>query len=410
MRHVLLLSIVFLVASTSPRLARAQGDAVALDEAGFIAALERAAPERARVMAAIARGDAEVVAAGVRPNPDLQLEREQLLSEARAATSYARVAMPIDLAGRRTRRVAVARAEVDAVRAEVDAVRAERVIDGLRRFTEASYAARVVALLQADRGLLVRAVDIVRKRGDAGAGAGYDVQRIELELAAYDDQLATAEGAVAVAQAQLGALIGVAAVAPTSDLALPVEPPPIAALMAGAVEGRGDYRAAAARAAGAAAMSQLAGRGWIPDLDVVVGAMATDGAPGAAVGVTLGVSVSLPVFDRGQGAAAQARAAHQVATAEQQWLVATVPAQISIARDALVRLRAQAERLGSAQLARLDPLLRAAETGYREGASGIIDLLDAYRVARGARLRELELRRDARLAELDLWHALGRRP
>ena len=76
----------------------------------------------------------------------------------------------------------------------------------------------------------------------------------------------------------------------------------------------------------------------------------------------------------------------------------------------MVRLRAQAERLAGDQLARLDPLLRAAETGYREGEAGIVELLDAYRTARGVRLRDLELRRDARLAELDLWLALGRRP
>ena len=182
------------------------------------------------------------------------------------------------------------------------------------------------------------------------------------------------------------------------------------ALAAGAVEARGDYRAAAARRTAADAWAGLAARGAIPDLDVVVGVMTTDGAGGDAIGATLGLALSLPTFDRGQGVAAQARAARAVAVAEQRWLVTTVPSQIAIARDAVVRLRAQAERLAGDQLARLDPLLRAAETGYREGEAGIVELLDAYRTARGVRLRDLELRRDARLAELDLWLALGRRP
>ncbi|MEZ4398821.1 MAG: TolC family protein [Kofleriaceae bacterium] len=410
MRNHVLLSIVFLLAPGHAGSARAEGDAVVLDEAGFVAALEHAAPEQARSDAAIARGAADVVAVGVRPNPSLQLEREQLVGDAAAATSYARVTVPVDLAGRRARQVEAARADVDATRAEVGRARAAYVVDGLREFTRAAYAARVVELLRADRAVLARAVDVVRKRGAAGASAGYDVQRIELELAAYDDLLASADGDMAATRARLGALLGVAAVEPVSDLALPPEPPPIAGLLAGAVEARGDHRAAAARAASATARLRLAERGWIPDLGVVAGAMATDGSGGGAIGVTLGVSLSLPVFDRGQGIAAQARAAHQLATAEQQWLGVAVPAQIAGARAALVRLRAQAVQLDAAQLARLAPLLRAAETGYREGEAGIVELLDAYRVARAVRLRELELRRDARLAELDLWHALGRRP
>jgi cobalt-zinc-cadmium efflux system outer membrane protein len=408
-RRRILLSIVLLAGSRAGT-ARAQGVAVPLDEAAFVAALERDDPRAPLIAATIARSDADVIAAGVRPNPELQLEREQALAPDRAATSYARVAVPVDLAGRRARRVAVARADVDALRAEADRARVVRTVDGLRVFNQAAYAARVLALLQAEREPLARAVEVVRRRGAVGAGSGYDVQRIELELAAYDDQVAAAAAALATARAQLGGLIGVAAVDAVSDLALPAAPASSEALAAGAVEARGDYRAAAARRTAADAWAGLAARGAIPDLDVVVGVMATDGAGGDAIGATLGLALSLPTFDRGQGVAAQARAARAVAVAEQRWLVTTVPSQIAIARDAVVRLRAQAERLAGDQLARLDPLLRAAETGYREGEAGIVELLDAYRTARGVRLRDLELRRDARLAELDLWLALGRRP
>ena len=100
MRHRVLLAIVSLAGALAGT-ARAEGDAVTLDEAAFIAALERADPRAPLLAAAIARGDADVLAAGVRPNPELQLEREQALAPDRAATSYARVAVPVDLAGRR---------------------------------------------------------------------------------------------------------------------------------------------------------------------------------------------------------------------------------------------------------------------------------------------------------------------
>ena len=70
----------------------------------------------------------------------------------------------------------------------------------------------------------------------------------------------------------------------------------------------------------------------------------------------------------------------------------------------------QSEQLTRSQLSRLEPLLKSAETAYREGHSSVVELLDAYATARNTRLRDLELRRDARLAELDLWLALDRRP
>jgi outer membrane protein TolC len=44
---------------------------------------------------------------------------------------------------------------------------------------------------------------------------------------------------------------------------------------------------------------------------------------------------------------------------------------------------------------------------YQEGERPVFELLDAYRTARGARLRLLELRQRARLAEIDLSRATG---
>ena len=43
-------------------------------------------------------------------------------------------------------------------------------------------------------------------------------------------------------------------------------------------------------------------------------------------------------------------------------------------------------------------------------SGNVVELVDAYTAARDTRLRDLDLRRDARLAEIDLWLALGRRP
>ena len=346
----------------------------------------------------------------MRANPTLAIDREEVFPDGGVATHYLRVLWPIDLAGRRSRRVAAARTDARAVAADTEAARVALVVDGLRAFYQAAHARLHLDLLRADRDALARAADVVRKRSGAGAASGYDQQRIELELAAYDDLLASAEDEHARSRAALGGLVGVAAVDATSELALPPTPAPAETLVPGAVEARGDHRATGLRAEAAAQRAALADRGWIPELGVAAGAMSTEVGTDTAFGYTVGLTLSLPIFDRGQGDRARAAAERQAAAAARRVLDATVPAQIRLTRDALARRIEQARRVTTDQLARLDQLLRTAESGYREGQTGIVELLDAYRTARTTRLRDLELRRDAQLARLELWLALGRRP
>jgi outer membrane protein, heavy metal efflux system len=408
-RRKLLLTIV--VAVLVGPAAYAEDGVPALDEAAFVAALERTDPRLERLAADVAMAEADVVAAGVRPNPELALDREEVFPDGGgSATSYARLVWPFDLAGRRGRRVDAARASARAASAEGETARFALIVDGLRVFDDAAYARLHVDLLRAERDALTRAVEIVRKRTRAGAASGYDAQRIELELAAYDDLIASAEIELAAARARLGALVGQPAADATATLELPGEPADTDALVDGAVERRGDYRAARLRGDAAAALDALERRGWIPDLGVSVGAMTADVGDETALGYTVGLSISLPIFDRGQADGARAKAARRAAEAERRVLEVTVPANVRVARETLSRRIAQSRELATQQLARLDDLLRAAETGYREGATGVVELLDAYRTARETRLRDLELRRDARLAERDLWLALGRRP
>ena len=52
-------------------------------------------------------------------------------------------------------------------------------------------------------------------------------------------------------------------------------------------------------------------------------------------------------------------------------------------------------------------LARIAELAYREGELGIVELLDAVRVASRARARSIELRLEARLAQIALERAVG---
>jgi cobalt-zinc-cadmium efflux system outer membrane protein len=403
------------------RAARAEAPAVPeIDEARLAAMLGVGVgtgagagdPRAARLAAEVDAARAEAIAAGVRPDPSLSFEREEVFPDGGLATSYVRLAVPLEVSGRRAARVGAAHAHALATAAEGDGARFARWIEALRRFRTAAYERARGELLRAERAALVRAVEIVRRRTSAGAAAGYDLQRIELELAAYDDRIAAAETELATARLELGAIIGLpAGVDAAGALALPADPPPLEALLGGGVRGRAEYRAAAARLEAARALSRAAGRAWIPDFTVSAGFMAQDAADGgSASGYTAGLSLSVPVFDHGQADRARAAAQRRAAEADQLVLAREVPAAIRARHAALAQTLARARAAQRDQLARLEQLLRSAETGYRDGGGNVVELLDAYAAARDARLRELELRQGARLAELELWLALGRRP
>lgn len=409
-----LLSMVVGVAVAGIGAAAAEDSSVGvLDEKQFIAALEAADPRLARLAAEVRAAEAEIGIEGVRTNPSVSLDREEVFPEnGTAATNYARVTWPLEVSGRRGRRMAAARSAAAAVAAESDVARFEILVDGLRVFNQAAYARLRVELSRTERDALVRAVEVVRRRTSAGAASGYDLQRIELELAAYDDQIASAETALLEARSELAALLGRSdgLVDAASSLELPAPPAPLTGDSSSILAGRSDLRAAQLRASSADQRAAAASRGWVPDLGLTTGIMSSDIGDRTALGYTLGLSITLPIFDRGGAQAARARATRRVAEAEARVIESRAPAIVRARHATLVRRIEQAQKLAEGQLSRLDTLLKTAETGYREGESSVVELLDAYQTARETRLRNLELRREARLAELDLWRALGRRP
>ncbi len=395
----------------------ARADVQVIDEARFVAALEASDPRLARLAAEIAAARAEVVAAELRPNPTLAFDREvPFVDGSGLATNYLRLELALDISGRRGLRIGAAEAELRGTTADVGLARFQLVVEALRVFDEAAYARLYLEILTAGRASLVRAVEIARQRAKAGDVAGYDVQRFELELVTYDDRIASAELELRRARARVATLAGRSGAELDADSALPpqVALPALDSLLGKAVAERGDYRAAVLRAEAGARRIQAGNRGWIPLPSFTAGAMTADLGDRTGTGYVAGVAISVPIFDRGQSERARGNAEQQMARAEARWLEVQIPAAVRLAHETLTARIAQANRLGSTQLARLDDMLRAAETAFREGNAGVVELLDAHRAARDTRLRALELRLDVARAkrelELALGHSLGGSP
>lgn len=394
-----------------PRGANAEELVEVVDEATVVNTVERSDPRVERIAAEVDAAAANVRVARIRPEPRIAADREQVFpSGGGGATNYLRVVLPLDLSGRRQRTVAAATTNVEATRAQGENDRFAVVLEGLRVFRETEYRRLRLAMMTGERAALVRAVDIVGKRAKAGEASGYDQQRLQIELTAYDDAIASAAIELRASQRRLATLIGRPGnrVDAAGDL-LPGAVTALDALLPDALARRGDYRAAKLRVDAATQERSAASRTW-PTFEITAGAMSADVGTETAFGYVAGLSLNLPIFDRGGAGRARADAARRAATADVKLLERQVPDAIRTAHETWTARIAQAKAYQTVQLARIDQLLRSAETGYREGGGSIVELLDAYRSARESRLRELELRRDASLAELDLWLALGRRP
>jgi outer membrane protein TolC len=166
-----------------------------------------------------------------------------------------------------------------------------------------------------------------------------------------------------------------------------------------------ELASARARAGAANAVVTIARRAVFQGVAVTLA-----GGFGAApnqVDVGAGLALPLPIVDRGQTTIPAARARAREAKAQVD--VVLVPALARLAgvrreveqrRQALADYRARGVTSG-------DEMLTEAQAGYVAGRFSVLELADAYRAYREARLREIELGASARQAEVDLGRVVG---
>lgn len=369
----------------------------ALDESQYV---ERvlAGSQEARVAEQEARlGRAEAVGVGVWPNPALEWERQKTTSGSRDGESQdvLMASIPLVLSGRLGLEKQAAERGAQAAEARLEWARAELRREATRAFTTVLAARERRAILEESLTALRGLSEAIAVREKAGEAAGYDRLRIELEAAAVRD---VSRGAVLdehQAEAQALRLLGpgVASLPPLRGSLGAERPlPDGASLLAGLEERRGDVRALSLEASGAESARRAAGRGWIPEPSVRVGAQFLDvGLPGEGIGYGVGVGLPLPFFDRRQGEAARAEARQSLAESRRAALVHAARTRLAIVFEAVSGRRERLAQHRSDVLARAEELRRIATTAYRGGSADLLVLVDAERAAREARLTAVEL-------------------
>jgi len=335
------------------------------------------------------------------PNPGVTYSREGA-----GFTEFLQIEQSLPVFGTRAALSRAAVAATGAAQAERDArlwsLRSDAAA-AVARFSAAQSRLDVAQMHARD---VERLIDVLRTREREGEGSRFDRLRAEQELR-DTRQLATsaAVNVVEVRATVTAMLPRDVAIGRVTPIAGPLSAPTsIDALIARAVAARAELRALRLSAERADLESVAGRRARLPVPMFMGGLKRADEGSRRMSGGVFGVSMWLPLFDAGGREAARWSAERARAEAERASIEHQIRNEIAGAFEALA-LR-QAEFSADADAAG-DELMQIAEVAYREGEVGILELLDAVRTASRARIRSIELRLDARLAQIALERAIG---
>jgi cobalt-zinc-cadmium efflux system outer membrane protein len=369
-------------------------------------------PRFAAARTRIESARAEVVGAGILPNPRITYGHYQLSSRVNTmfdgkAQEEVTLEVPVLIAGQRSARVEAAEKRVEAAEAGVEADFAGLIREVWGLFVKLLAGRERVEILDQAARDINGLRSLVAGREQAGSASQYDVLRISVEAKSLETRLETARSELAGTAGDLGILLGLPEWRPEASGTLgPLGVPADTRSLWEAAERRNPELEAVRRAeiAAEAGIEQARRERW-PTPSFLVGTAFTD----KPYGMTpyAGISVELPLFDRGQGGMARAEAERQAILAERQLIASRTRVELERAIEQLTRRRESLAKFEQEVLASLPDLKQMAESSYRLGKGTLLELLDASRSRTEIRLSHLDLRQAETEAELDALKASG---
>jgi cobalt-zinc-cadmium efflux system outer membrane protein len=335
------------------------------------------------------------------PNPGVLYSREGA-----GFTEFLQVEQLLPVFGTRAALSRAGVAATAAAEAERDARLWMLRADGVRAIALLVTEQARLAAAQAQVRDVERLIEILRIREREGEGSRFDRVRAEQELRETRQLVTSATVAISEARGALAAMLP-RGMTVTGIAGAPEPPrvvPQLEPLMTRAVAGRAELRALQRSAERAALESDAARRARLPAPTLFGGLKRAGAESGRERGGVLGLSVSVPLFDTGRLETARWAAARARIEAERASIELRIRSEIALASEALVVRQAA---LSDDEETAAEELTRMAEVAYREGEVGILELLDAVRTASRARTRSIDLRLEARLAQIALERAVG---
>jgi cobalt-zinc-cadmium efflux system outer membrane protein len=386
--------------------AAAGAQSLSLTESQALMRLSTESPRVQAVRALVDVARAEALAAGRWPNPRVTFNRE---SVAGVTENMVTVAQPLPITGRRRFDTAAAAARVDASASRADD-QVRRLRADLRiAFTDLWVSQARERELARSRTRLRDLADVLGRREAAGESAGFDRLRADREVIEIEADRSVAASERARAQ---GALVGFFAAVPDAvAIEAVIEPRPPAGLpsvdeLMARAEERGAFVALQRELDAAAFAGRAAARRAIPEPELVAGTKSSNTGMGDTGGI-VSVHVAIPLFDRGAPERAAAAARTTQVRAEAEALRLMVGAQVAAWRTAVLERRDIAARYRESVTSTAEQIERIALVSYESGEQGILELLDAFRTASSARVRQASLDAAVREAEIELEYVSG---
>ena len=253
-------------------------------------------------------------------------------------------------------------------------------------------------------------IRVLAEREREGEGSKFDRLRTERERAEMRAELALVRATAAVERSQLLAFLpdGTAIPAVAGQFESPPSILDATELTQRALAVRDDYRAEQRRLEQYRLEQRAAERLRFPEPILNAGLKRAEvGQRGLANGPVFGITVPLPLFNKGQAEVARYSAEQERAAARLDVLARQIRAAVEGAIQAFtIRQRARDEY--RSQLAESGPeLVRIANVAYQEGEIGILQLLDAYRVQRQTQLRLIEIQGAVKEAQIEVERVVG---
>ena len=390
-----------LAAASCASMAQAQQQRISADPSAPILTLEEAiasaggaAPSVEAADAGIQAAQANRTVAGLRPNPEAQVQVENVLgsgpySALKSAETTMGIAVPIELGGKRGARMAVAHAQLSRAELEAAVAKADIRLQVTSLYIEAIAADRRLMTARDQLHIADSALKAARIRVQAGRASPLEEQRADVARinasASVERAARLAEVARLNLERRLGQPIEGALDAALLDR-LPV--PSHGPMMPSSAAGTLTLAAANADLAVADAGIRLARANRVPDLNIGPAVRRLEATNDTAA--VFAVSIPIPLFNAGKAAVAQASAERSRVAAQRRMTALDVEQAIADAQAEAANAETSARAAAGPALGAAQEAARIARIGYREGKFGQLDLLDAERTLAQTRVAAID--------------------
>ena len=341
--------------------------------------------------------------AGERLNPEASIEFEKETPK----QSYG-VAVPLELGGKRAKRIAVSEATILTGDAELAATIAQIRNDVRRAYFDVLISDARLSLLHEMRDLAQRARDTAQARFESGDAPRLEVLQADLILATAENESLAAEGVVRGARTTLDAVLG---------LPLDAAPPLSTSIDAGgqfvsnamlelAHKGSAELLVLDRRIDEERAKLALANALRVPDV-VPTATLTHDAEPEFTYGWRAGIGITLPVFTSHKAGVALEEATLAQLIAQRDAALRRIDGEVTAAATAAEAQRLAYVRYRDVILPQAGQVEQLAQDSYQLGQTGIGALLQALQASRDIRLRSLEAVSQFQTAVADLERAIG---